>query len=145
VGSGGSDSLLTTTIAYTYDPLYRLTGASYSGAYTYTFDYAYDKVGNRTAMTKTITSTPVTTYTYDAANRMINAGGVPYTWNANGNLLNDGSAAYAYDLANRLAERLARRKRPRLANVSRGRLFCHIETSEVSKTSEVWSDICRTL
>ena len=42
----------------------------------------------------------MTTYTYDAANRLVNAGGVPYTWNANGNLLSDGSAAYAYDFAN---------------------------------------------
>ncbi|HLF25272.1 MAG TPA: PKD domain-containing protein, partial [Anaerolineae bacterium] len=59
-----------TVIRYTYDPLSRLTGATYSGAYTYTFGYGYDEVGNRTAMTKTITSTLVTTYTYDAANRL---------------------------------------------------------------------------
>ena len=70
MGSGGSGSLVTTTIAYTYDPLYRLTGANYSGAYTYTFAYAYDVVGNRTVQTRTITSTLVTTYTYDAANRL---------------------------------------------------------------------------
>ena len=89
-------------ITYTYDPVYRLTGATYSDAYTYTFAYRYDAVGNRTAMTKTITSTLVTTYTYDAANHMINAGGMSYTWNANGNLLNDGSATYAYDFENRL-------------------------------------------
>ena len=38
---------VTTTLAYTYDPLYRLTSASYSGTYTYTFAYAYDQVGNR--------------------------------------------------------------------------------------------------
>jgi len=74
-----------------------------SGAYTYTFGYAYDKVGNRTAMTKTITSTLVTTYTYDAANRLATQNGQSlFTWDANGNLLSDGSTTYAYDFANRL-------------------------------------------
>ena len=51
--------------------------------YTYTFAYAHDAVGNRTIQTRTITSTLVTTYTFNAANRLINAGGVAYTWNAN--------------------------------------------------------------
>jgi len=60
VGAGGS--LATTVITYTYDPLSRLTGASYSGAYTYTFAYRYDAVGNRTVQTRTITSTLATTY-----------------------------------------------------------------------------------
>jgi PKD repeat protein len=41
-----------TVIRYTYDPLSRLTGAAYSGAYTYTFAYACDAVGNRTVMTR---------------------------------------------------------------------------------------------
>ena len=101
-GSSGESSLVTATITYTYDPLYRLTGANYSGGYTYTFAYRYDAVGNRTVQTRTITSTLATTYTYDAANRLTNAGGVAYTWNANGNLLNDGNATYAYDFENRL-------------------------------------------
>jgi YD repeat-containing protein len=91
-----------TTINYTYDPLYRLTNANYSGAYTSTFAYAYDKVGNRTTQTATITSTLVTTYQYDAANRLTNAAGVTYTWDNNGNLINDGSSIYRYDSANRL-------------------------------------------
>jgi YD repeat-containing protein len=92
----------TTVIAYTYDPLYRLTSANYSGLYTYTFGYAYDPVGSRTTQTRTITNTQVITYVYDNANRMTQAGGVTYTWDNNGNLLNDGSAWYRYDLANRL-------------------------------------------
>jgi len=69
VVSGGN--LVTTTIRYTYDPLQRLTGASYSGGYTYTFAYAYDAVGNRAVQTQTITSTLVTSYTYDAAIRVL--------------------------------------------------------------------------
>src|SRR5512145_349616 len=54
-------------------------------------------------MTRTLTSTRVTTYTYDAANRLAtqNNQGL-FTWDANGNLLADGSATYAYDFANRL-------------------------------------------
>ena len=42
-------------------------------------------------------------YQYDAANRLIEAGGVSYTWDANGNLLNDGTSTYTYNYANRLA------------------------------------------
>jgi len=60
--------LVTRTITYTYDGLYRLVEADYSGGEN--FQYAYDAVGNRTAYTATITSTVVTTYSYDAANRL---------------------------------------------------------------------------
>ena len=84
------------------DGLRRLTGATYSGAYTYTFAYAYDAVGNRTVQTQTITSTLVTTYTYDAADRLTSVNGQAYTWDNNGNLLNDGNRTYTYDQANRL-------------------------------------------
>lgn len=41
-------------------------------------------------------------YRYDAANRLIEVNGVPYTWDANGNLLSDGVNTYTYDSANRL-------------------------------------------
>jgi RHS repeat-associated protein len=90
----------TTTVHYIYDPLYRLTGANYSGAYTYAFAYAYDAVGNRTA--QTITSTLVTTYIYDAANRLTSVNGQAYTWDNNGNLTNNGSKTYLYNQANQL-------------------------------------------
>ena len=66
------------TIAYTYDPLYRLTAANYNNG-TY-FRYTYDAVGHRLTQT-TITNTTV--YTYDIANRLINAGGVAYRWDNN--------------------------------------------------------------
>ncbi len=102
-GGGAAPSLITTTIVYTYDPLYRLTGANYSSAYTYTFAYRYDAVGNRTVQTRTITSTLVTTYTYDIANRLATQNGQSiFTWDANGNLKADGSATYGYDFENRL-------------------------------------------
>ncbi len=94
----------TTTINYSYDRLYRVTGASYTGTLTNTFGYSYDAVGNRTVQTQTITSTLVTNYSYDIANRLTNVNGVTYSWDDNGNLLNDGLQAYTYDQANRLKQ-----------------------------------------
>jgi RHS repeat-associated protein len=87
----------TRVISYTYDGLYRLNAAAYSTGECY--QYSYDRVGNRTAMTTTVGTT---TYQYDPANRLTSAGGVTYTWDNNGNLLNDGTALYRYDQANRL-------------------------------------------
>ncbi len=91
----------TTTVAsYTYDGLYRLTHAAHSTGEM--FEYAYDAVGNRLAYTRTLGAQVVTTYTYDAANRLTAVNGQAYTWDNNGNLLNDGSKDYVYDQANRL-------------------------------------------
>jgi YD repeat-containing protein len=60
------------SIAYSYDDLYRLTGATYSTGQN--FAYTYDAVGNRTGMT----GTPGThSYTYDAAHRLTSVNGVP--------------------------------------------------------------------
>jgi RHS repeat-associated protein len=87
----------TQAINYMYDPLSRLTTASYNTGLVFT--YTYDSVGNR--LSQTITNTTV--YTYDDANRLTNAGGVAYTWNANGNLINDGVYTYTYDTVNRLS------------------------------------------
>ena len=91
-------------INYTYDGLYRLTKANSTGAMTTTFEYAYDPVGNRTAQTATITSTVVTAYQYDAANRLASVNGQAYTWDDNGNLVNDGAKTYTYNQANRLTD-----------------------------------------
>jgi YD repeat-containing protein len=90
-------------IEYQYDGLYRLTEASYSTGELFRYDY--DPVGNREAMTVTtpLSGTGVTTYTYDAANRLTYVGGAALTWDDNGNLLEDHEATdYAYDTANRL-------------------------------------------
>ncbi len=87
-------------ITYRYDGLYRLVQADYSNGES--FQYAYDAVGNRTAYTTTLASTAVTTYSYDAANRLVNAGRVTYTWDARGNLLADGIYTYTWDAAGRL-------------------------------------------
>jgi RHS repeat-associated protein len=89
----------TTTIDYTYDPLYRLTAADYSsGEY---FHYTYDAVGNR--LTEE-THEGSNTYSYDIANRLISVDGVDYIWDDKGNLLSDGTSVYEYDHANRLEQ-----------------------------------------
>jgi YD repeat-containing protein len=126
-GLGGSDALTrshyitvtypitTRVITYTYDPLYRLTGADYSTGES--FVYAYDAVGNRTVHTRTLTATTVITYAYeceaslkrskrDAANRLdyFYEDGVltDLDWDANGNLRTQGTSVYTWDAANRL-------------------------------------------
>jgi len=85
------------TIDYTYDALNRLTQAAYSDGDT--VGYAYDPMGNRTSMTANGTTT---TYTYDAADRLLSAADTTFTWDNNGNMLSKGSITYTYDYANRL-------------------------------------------
>jgi RHS repeat-associated protein len=85
------------TIVYEYDPLNRLTSATYSdGRY---FEYTYDSVGNRLSEA---TDSGTVEYDYDVANRLEYVDGQPYTWDDNGNLLDDGVNTYTYDQANRL-------------------------------------------
>src|SRR6185295_1753118 len=91
-----NSSVVSRTITYTYDSLYRLTNAKYSTSEVYT--YTYDAVGNRLTQT---TLAATTVYTYDAANRLTNVDLITYTWDAKGNLLADGTYTYTYDAANR--------------------------------------------
>lgn len=80
-------------ISYSYDRLYRLTGAEdSSGARS----YSYDPVGNRL-------SSGATAFTYDRADRITSAGATAITVDANGNLVANGSNTFGYDQANRLA------------------------------------------
>ena len=82
----------TTSIAYQYDDLYRLTDATYSGAITATFVYVYDFVGNMTAFTETVDAqTTSVIRSFDAANRLqtsfdATAGTTSYIYDNNGNL-----------------------------------------------------------
>jgi len=54
-----------------YDGLYRLTEANYSGTLEAVYSYGYDALGNRLVQTTTITSTEVIIYQYDSANRLV--------------------------------------------------------------------------
>jgi len=85
VTSGGYTTA-TRVINYKYDPLSRLTGATYSIGES--FEYQYDAVGNRTAM---IDTTCAHTGTYEEANRLTSVDGVTYTWDDRGNLVSDGT------------------------------------------------------
>ncbi|MCC6608015.1 MAG: hypothetical protein IT327_32715 [Anaerolineae bacterium] len=64
-------NLETTTIIYGHDSLYRVTQAAYSGVLSGTYTYEYDAVGNRKQFTTNITTTQSISYTYDAANRLL--------------------------------------------------------------------------
>ncbi len=88
-------------IDYSYDPLYRLTRATYSGSMASSYAYSYDAVGNR--LTQDANGTR-TTYSYDNANRLTSVNGQAYTWDNNGNLVSDGLLTYSYDQANRLKQ-----------------------------------------
>ncbi|MCP4641844.1 MAG: hypothetical protein GY851_15480, partial [bacterium] len=94
-------ALITRTLHYVYDPLNRLTAATYSTGESYT--YTYDAVGNRAAMTATHESR-TTQYEYDAANRLTSVDDVTYTWDERGNLVSDGTFTYAYDAAGRMVQ-----------------------------------------
>ncbi|MDY7077503.1 MAG: RHS repeat-associated core domain-containing protein [Chloroflexota bacterium] len=93
-----SDGAITTI----HDSLNHLTSAAADYSSGESFEYRHDAVGNRLALTETITSTVVTTYTYDAANRLTSAGDVTYTWDDRGNLISDGTFTYAYNGAGRM-------------------------------------------
>jgi len=61
--------VVTTTITYTYDALYRVTDVVYSTGEE--FHYQYDSVGNVLQYTRTVSGqTVVTTYTYNEANQL---------------------------------------------------------------------------
>ncbi|HEY3228185.1 MAG TPA: RHS repeat-associated core domain-containing protein, partial [Roseiflexaceae bacterium] len=80
------------TIAYSYDGLLRLTGATESPGTTYA--YSYDLAGNRTAVQ--VNGIVTESRSFDAANQVVG-----WTYDAAGNLTNDGTATYSYDALNR--------------------------------------------
>ena len=95
-----AQTVVTHTIDYAYDSLYRLSAADYSnGDY---FHYTYDAADNR--LTET-TRSSVTSYQYDLANRLASVDSVPYSYDNNGNLLSDGVNSYVYDSAREASRR----------------------------------------
>jgi RHS repeat-associated protein len=97
------------TTTHGYDDADRLVEARYYPTGE-RFEYAYDAVGNRMAMTETLPldGTTVTTYTYDAADRLLVSGSaghqVSYGWDDRGNLTSNGTFTYTYDSAGRMVE-----------------------------------------
>ncbi|MCC6630405.1 MAG: hypothetical protein IT340_23755 [Chloroflexi bacterium] len=98
--------------SYSYDPAGRLTRLLHQqGATTLQdFQYVLDPAGNRTQVTD---GDGATTFTYDALNRLTQAGypaiasgpaagTVPYTLDPVGNRLGDGTTTLTYDAADRI-------------------------------------------
>ena len=88
-------SVTTTTIAYTYDPLYRLVEADYSGNITANYLYTYDEVGSMVAYTETVGAELArVTRSFDDANQLQTStmldgpqlGTTSYYYDNNGNL-----------------------------------------------------------
>ncbi len=90
--------------SYGYDSLYRLTSVTYPNAEQVV--YAYDPMGNRTGMTSTVSG--VTTYSYDAADRLLRAGADTFGWDANGRQITRtfgaNTATYTFDPLDRLTQ-----------------------------------------
>lgn len=92
------------TATYSYDANNRLTSVCYQESCPNANDpyirYTYDEVGNRLTETK---PSGETSYSYNGADELTQAGTVVYSYDANGNELSAGARAFSYDLANRMA------------------------------------------
>ena len=89
------------TVAYTYDPLSRLSTALTTGSTNYPqwgLSWGYDRYGNRKSQTLTAGSGYQGSVTVDPATNHIT--GSPYTYDANGNMTNDGTNTLVYDAEN---------------------------------------------
>ena len=90
------------SIAYTYDPLSRLSTALTTGSTNYPqwgLSWGYDRYGNRLNQTQTAGSTYQGSVTVNPATNHITTTG--YSYDLNGNMTNDGSNTLVYDAENR--------------------------------------------
>lgn len=90
-------------VHYSYDPIYRLTSESVSGAPVGpngSVSYTYDAVGNRTQTTSTLAGVPSGTFAYDADDRLYSRD----IYDADGNTISSGGTANAYDFENHLIQ-----------------------------------------
>lgn len=107
------------TLSYTYDALSQLIAEKErSGGSIKRTEYTYDPAGNRLTLTERSresrevggnADTDITNYSYDAANRLVQAADTIFTYDENGNRLTektprDNNIDYAYDSANRLIQ-----------------------------------------
>lgn len=84
--------VVNTDIQYTYDPLYRLTTAAYSGHISADYRYTYDEAGNMTAYTEQVNGqTTSVSRTFNLANRLVTSNDgattTTYSYDDNSNLL----------------------------------------------------------
>jgi len=89
------------TATYEYDGENRLTRVVYTDGTTE--EYTFDKAGNRISLNQ---DGDITNYSYDAADRIENAGTTTYNFDGNGNMVQktdtEGTTHYEYDGENRL-------------------------------------------
>jgi RHS repeat-associated protein len=91
-------STINNTYVWSYDPLYRLTNENISGSGTYSYQYTYDAVGNRTSRTATNGGLGNQSFSFNT-NDWLNTD----TYDSSGNTVTNGSnQPYRYDLENHL-------------------------------------------
>ena len=95
-------------VEYGYDAASQLSGLTYKNgaAVVGNLTYDYDKSGRRTkvggSMARTLLPQPLSSASYNAANRLTQSGAATLTYDANGNLTNDGINTYTWDARNQL-------------------------------------------
>ncbi|MGC1616082.1 MAG: RHS repeat-associated core domain-containing protein [Candidatus Acidiferrum sp.] len=94
-----TDQYANVTSNYTYDPIYELTQVTQ--ATNTTESYTFDAVGNR------LSSLGVPSYTNNSSNELTSTPSTTYTYDANGNAATDvnssGTTTFAWDFENRLS------------------------------------------
>jgi len=94
---------LSGTTSYSYDSRDRITEVCFQASCPNASDpyvrWTYDAVGNRLTEVR---PTGTTSYSYNAADQMANAGNSTYAYDTNGNETQAGPRALSYDLANRM-------------------------------------------
>jgi len=93
---------------YGYDAASQLTAITFKDGPAVLGDltYDYDKSGRRTriggSLARTLLPQPLSTASYNAANRVTQSGAATLTYDANGNLTNDGTNTYTWNARNQL-------------------------------------------
>ena len=97
-----------TVVEYGYDAASQLTGLTYKNGATVlgNLTYDYDQTGRRTRVGGSLARTglpqPLSSATYNTANRVTQSGAATLTYDANGNLTNDGTNTYTWNARNEL-------------------------------------------